>query len=229
MPGRLGKTTNWPDDITGQQTLDERQSQWGEISGKIVSYDKTKQTATVKPLYKPRHNGKAVEMPELYEVPVRMQRSGGGGLTFPVKKGDYVTMRTQMRSSENYHDKEDGAASDARSFSVADYEAHLAGGESLKNPIQNCDGDNVHLRFSEDGKMGIRGDTSGKIQVEGSKIKLQGSQGDLMDLARQISYWAAQTNNRLKQEPALVFRPDYALFEGKFNEIMAKLQAMTVT
>jgi hypothetical protein len=229
MPGRLGKTTNWADDVSGQQTLDERQSTWGEIPGKIVDFDSKKQVATVQPLYKPRHNGKAVDMPELYEVPVRFQRGGNGGMTFPIQKDDFVTLRPQMRSGENYHEEEKGEASDARSFSVADMEAHVAGGESLKNPIETFDDKSTHVRFSPDGKYGMKGDKDGTIKVDGQKIKLQGSQGDLMDLARQISYWAAQTNNRLKQEPALVFRPDYALFESKFNEITAKLQAMTVT
>ena len=227
--GRLGKSTNWPDDAAGQRVLDERQSMWGEISGKVVSFDKDTQTATVQPLYKPRHNGKAVDMPELYEVPVRMPRAGGGAMTFPVQAGDFVTLRPQMRSTENYHDKEEGDASDARSFSVADMEAHVAGGESLKNPIKNYDGKNVHMRFDEDGTHGVRGDTDGKIKVEGSQIKLQGSQGDLMDLTREIAHWAAQTNGKLKLEPALVYRGDYANFEAKLNAIMDKLQAMVVT
>ena len=172
MPGRLGKVTNWPDDVSGQQTLDERQATWGEIPGKVVDFNPQNQTATVQPLYKPRHNGKAIDMPQLYEVPVRMQRAGGGATTFPIKKDDFVTLRPQMRSSENYHDKDDGEASDARSFSLADMEAHVAGGESLKNPIKNFDSQNVHMRFDEEGKFGIRGSATGKFMLEGSEGNL---------------------------------------------------------
>ena len=227
--GQLGKATNWPDDAAGQRVLDERQSMWGEISAKVVSFDPAAQTATVQPLYKPRHNGKAVAMPELYEVPIRMPRTGNGAMTFPMAEGDFVTLRPQMRSTENYHDKEDGAASDARSFSIADMEAHLAGGESLKNPIKNFDDKNVHMRFNDDGSYGLRGGTDGKIKVEGSQIKLQGSQGDLMDLSKEICRLLKETNGLLKNEPALVFRPQYAAIESAAGAIQEKLQAMVVT
>ncbi len=228
MVGRMGKATNWVDDVEEQRTLNERQSMWGEIPGKIVSYDAKAQTATVKPQYKQMQNGKPTELPELYEVPVRMARAGKGALTYPVAKDDYVTLRPQMRAMDNYHENEDGAAADARSFHISNMEAHLSGGESLKNPIKNFDDKNVHLRFDEEGKHGLRGDSSGKIQLEGNQIKLKGSQGDLMALTRDIAKWAAETNNRLKQEPSLVYRPDYAIFEGKFLEIMNKLSAMVV-
>jgi hypothetical protein len=179
MVGRMGKATNWPDDIEEQRSLDERQSMWGEIPGKVVSYDAKAQTATVKPLFKPMHNGKPVEMPELYEVPVRMQRAGKGAMTFPVAAGDKVTLRPQMRSMENYHEKDEGNASDARSFSVADMEAHIAGGESLKDPIKNYDDKNVHMRFDEEGKFGIRGSKEGKVKIEGS-------QGNIYELIAQF-------------------------------------------
>lgn len=221
MVGRMGKATNWPDDVDEQRTLDERQSMWGEIPGKIVSFDAKAQTATVKPLFKPRHNGQAVEMPELYEVPVRMQRAGKGAMTFPVGADDYVTLRPQMRSGDNYHTEEKGEANDARSFSVADMEAHIAGGESLKNPIKNYDAANTHVRFDEEGKYGIRGSADGKF-------KMEGTQGELMDLAAQVSHYCAECNTLLSQEPALIFRPQYAVLAQKFTEIENKLKAMTL-
>jgi hypothetical protein len=182
MPGRLGKTTNHPDDVAGQQTLDERQATWGEMPGKVVSFDAATQTATVQPLYKPRHNGKAVDMAELYEVPVRFPRGGGGAITHPVKAGDFVTLRPQMRSSEAYHTEEKGEASDARSFSLADMEAHLAGGESLKNPIKNFDNENMHVRFDEEGNFGVRGSSDGKVKIEGSEGNIYALIAEFMEL-----------------------------------------------
>ena len=175
MVGRLGKYTNWQDDAIGQMALEERQSQWGEIPGKVVKFNSEKQTATIQPLYKPKHNGKAIDMPELLEVPVRFVRAGKGGVTYPVGEGDFVTLRPQMRSSENYHEKEDGSSSDARSFNISDMEAHLDGGESLQNPIKNFDNENVHVRFDEEGKYGIKGSKEGKF-------KLEGSEGNLYDI-----------------------------------------------
>jgi hypothetical protein len=218
--GRLGKVTNWPDDVHGQKVLDERQAQWGEIPGRIVAFDAAKQTATVQPLYKPRHNGKAIDMPELYDVPVRMVRAGKGGLTFPVGEGDYVTLRPQMRSTENYHDKGDGEASDARSFALADMEAHLDGGESLTNPIRNFDSANVHMRFDEDGQYGIRGSKEGKFKIDGSEGNLYEILAEFMELVASdqlmINYGSsAGTGHRLFNR-------------SKLMELAAKVRGMAL-
>lgn len=167
--GRVGKTTNAPDDVVGNALADERKSMWGEIPGQIVSFDPVAQTATVKPLYRPKFNGKPIDMPDLLEVPVRMFRAGGGGVTFPVGAGDKVTLRPMMRSTENYLTENDGSASDDRSFSISDMEAHLDGGESLSDPITNFDASNVHVRFDTDGMYGMRGSKDGKIAIEGSE------------------------------------------------------------
>jgi hypothetical protein len=182
---------------------------WGEIPGKVVSFDSAKQTATIQPLHKPRHNGKAIDMPELYEVPIRFTRAGGGAVTYPIKAGDFVTLRPQMRSSENYHSKDDGEASDARSFHISDMEAHLDGGESLQNPIKNFDSENSHIRFDEDGKFGIKGSSSGKVKIEGSEGNIYALIAEFMELVAsdelQINYGSsAGTGHALKNRAALM-------------------------
>lgn len=169
MVGLLGKTTNGPDDTVGAVAQEERNAMWGEIPGEIVDFDPATQTATIKPLYTPKFNGKALQMPNLLEVPIRMTRAGGGGMTFPVAAGDKVTLRPQMRSTENYQSGEGDDASDARSFNLSDMEAHLDGGESLTDPIENFDAANVHMRFDKSGNFGIRGSKDGKVAVEGSE------------------------------------------------------------
>lgn len=169
MPGYLGKTTNLSREVIGQQAQSEREDQWGEIDGEVVAFDAAKQTATIQPLYKPRFNGKAVDMPQLLEVPVRFPRAGGGGVTYPVQAGDKVTLRPKMRSSENYHTDGDGAASDNRSFNLSDMEAYLDGGESLTDPIQGFDPDNTHVRADPEGNFGLRMSQSGKVKLDGSE------------------------------------------------------------
>lgn len=178
MTGYLGKQTNWPDDVEGRRALEERNSQWGEIPGEIVAFDHTKQTATVQPLFKPKFNGVPVVMPQLLEVPVRFERAGGGALTFKIKPGDRVTLRPQMRSSENYHVDDDGSASDARSFNLSDMEAHIAGGESLKDPIQNFETDGTHLRTEPTGEFGLRGSEEGGMQLNAKKLHVKVKAGE---------------------------------------------------
>ena len=145
--GYLGKATNWAPDVHGAQDQAEREDQWGEMPGQVVSFDPAKQTISVQPLYKKRLNGVPTDLPVLLDVPVRFPRAGGFIITHPIKVGDKVTLRPQVRNTEVYH-AEDGAfaAADARSFSLSDMEAYLDGGESLSDPIQGFNSANMEIR-----------------------------------------------------------------------------------
>lgn len=220
MVSRQGKTTNWEDDIFGSKALAERQSMWGEIKGKIVSFDPEKQTATIQPLYKPTFNGKQINMPQLLEVPVRFQRAGKGAITFPIQAGDDVTLRPQMRSTENYHTDGEGAAPDSRSFNLSDMEAYLDGGASLNNPIPNFDAENAHVRFDPDGSFGIKGSSDGKIRIDGAE-------GNIYDLlATVVELLAADT---LKINYGSSAGSGHELqHKAQYAEIAAKLRAMAL-
>lgn len=219
--GKLGKTTNWDDDVQGGKVLDERNATWGEIPGEIVDIDYEKQTASIQPLYKPKFNGVPVAMPVLLEVPVRFVRAGNGGVTFPVVAGDKVTLRPKMRSSENYHTESDGSASDARSFNLSDMEAHLDGGESLQDPIPNFDSQNTHLRFSPQGDYGIRGSKEGKVAIEGSE-------GNIYDLlATAIELIAGDGLHILTGSSAGLGIHELEN-KAQLTEIAAKLRAMAL-
>ena len=220
MTGYVGKTTNLFREVVGTQAQSEREDQWGEIDGEIVSFDAAKQTATVKPLYKPLFRGKPVDMPELLEVPVRFARAGNGAVTFPVKAGDNVTLRPKMRSSENYHTDDDGAPSDYRSFNLSDMEAYLDGGESLTKPIENFDGDNVHVRFDEAGNYGIKGNAEGKIKIEGS-------QGNIYELIAEAVGLAAEGFKLLGTE-GLNHSPRYDEIGDELEVIHDKLTGMAL-
>lgn len=167
--GYTGKTTNLAEDVSDIQAQNEREDMWGEMDGEIISFDLGTQTATIQPLYKKRLNGVPTDLPELLEVPVRFPRMGGFVITTPVKPGDRVRLRPQMRSTENYH-AEGGAyaASDARSFSLSDYEAFLEGGESLSDPIPSFNNLNMELR-SADGQFAIEMSADGKFRMRGAE------------------------------------------------------------
>lgn len=174
--GHIGKRTNHPDTSGGARVQAEREDQWGAMPGRIVSFDAETQTATVQPLFKPRHNGEPVDMPELQEVPVRFLRAGGFVITTPVKVGDKVELRPQARSTANYHTGTGDAfaPADSGSFSLSDMEAHLIGGESLGEPIPNFNASNMEIR-SADGAFRVE-------MSEDGKFKLVGAQGEVFDL-----------------------------------------------
>ena len=217
--GFVGKRTNTFDDVVGTSQNEERLSQWGEIDGEIVSFNSTDQTATVRPLYKPKFNGVALDMPNLEAVPVRFQRTGNGALTFPVPNGTKVKLRPKMRSSENYLLDGDGEASDARSFGLSDMEAHLDGGESLQDPLQNFDTANTHLRTDPAGQYGIKGNDQGKFDIVGA----EGSYYDMLANAMELD---ASGFTKLGTEPGLVHASEYAAIGAQLTALTLKIRAM---
>ncbi|MEZ2132402.1 MULTISPECIES: Gp138 family membrane-puncturing spike protein [unclassified Sinorhizobium] len=175
MAGYIGKTTNLPNEIVAQQAQSEREEMWGPIPGEIVSFDAAAQTATVQPLYRPLHNGRPIDMPQLFEVPVDLPRTANAAITFPIPAGTRVMLAPTMRSMQNYDHGIDGSASDRRSFHLSDMRATIVGGDSVSSPLANVDADNTHIRFNTEGTFGIKGSPDGKFRIDGAE-------GNLYDL-----------------------------------------------
>jgi hypothetical protein len=76
------------------------------MPGEIVSYDYTKQKATVKPLLKRSYvDGTTASYPVINDVPVVFPRSGGASLTFPVVVGDTVMLLFSERTMDLWLNK----------------------------------------------------------------------------------------------------------------------------
>jgi hypothetical protein len=217
--GYIGKTINASREVIAQQAISERESMWGPIDGEIVDYDASTQTATVQPLYKPRHNGKPIDMPELVKVPVNFPRTGSGAITSPLPAGTRVRLTPQMRNSELYHTEDNGEAFDQRSFALSDMEASIAGGDPLTQPLENVDPDVWHMRFNADGTHGIKGHPDGRFKIEGNQGNVYELIGDAVEQA-QIGFDALST------EPTLIHTATYAGVAAALDSILGKLRAM---
>jgi hypothetical protein len=218
MGGRVGKTTNWVDDVEDARVDTAQRQQWGEITGTVKSFNSQTQTATIQPDYKPKFNGKAITMPELLEVPVRFARTGAGAITQPVPEGTKVSLRPQMRSTENYHTDGGGEASDSRMFNLSDMEAHLTGGESLTDPIQNFDNENIHVRAGADGTKGL------KVDPKTGKTKIEGPEGDSLALNNDALELIAEGFTKLGTESTLTHRVRYGEIGAALTAIVTKLR-----
>lgn len=216
--GYRGKTTNQSRDVVGSQVESARESQWGEMPGRIVSFDPETQTATIQPLFKPRHNGVAIDMPELKKVAVRFPRAGHGAITLPIQPGDKVNLRPQGKTSDEYHSDEKGDQTDARSFSLSDMEAYLDGGESLKDPIKNFDPNNIHFRSDPDGQFGIKMNKDGKVNIKGSE-------GDIYDLLAQVVELLAAEGLQINYGSSAGTGHELQ-FKSQYAEIAGKLRSM---
>ena len=218
--GYRGKTTNASREGVAVQAQAERESTWGEMTGTIKSFDPETQTASIQPDYKPKHNGESIDMPVLEEVPVRFPRAGGFIITSPVREGDKVTLRPQMRSSEEFHTGgDDTPEKDTRSFALSDMEAFLDGGEALTDPISDFNSNNFEIR-SADGKF--------KMEMsEDGKFKMEGAMGDWFDLMALLA-------EKLSQDTLVINYGSSAgsghqlQFQGDYADIAAKLRGMQI-
>jgi len=218
--GYRGKTTNAPREAVAVQAQGEREAAWGEITGTIVSFDASTQTASVKPDYKPIHNGERVEMPQLDEVPVRFPRAGGFVITTPVKVGDKVALRPQMRSSEEFHTEGEYApVGDNRSMALSDMEAFLDGGESLKDPIPSFNNSNLEIR-SADGSFAIE-------MSEDGKFRMRGAQGNWFDLLATLAETLAD-DTLLINYGSSAGMGHQLQYKALYVEIAGKLRAMAL-
>lgn len=218
--GYTGKTTNRHRDVIGSQVQAENEDRWGEMPGEVVAFNTEKQTITVKPLYKKRLNGVATDLPELEEVPVRFPRMGGFVITTPVKKGDRVTLRPQMRNTEAYHE-EDGAftANDTRSNNLSDMEAYLDGGESLSKPIPKFNSRNMELR-SEDGQFAME-------MSEDGKFRMRGAMGNWYDIVAQVVELLGQDGLAVQYGSSAGTGHELQ-FKAQYAELGAKLRGMAL-
>ncbi|MBG6211672.1 hypothetical protein IWQ49_006363 [Labrenzia sp. EL_126] len=220
MPGYVGKKTNDPADAFGQMAQTERNTTWGPIPGEVVSYDASKGTATIKPLYKAVVNGKEITLPDLYEVPIDQPRTGNAALTMPVPSGTKVMLTPQMRAWDEYEEGGDGKAYDARSFHISNMRATLQGGDALSDPLPNADGENTHLRFDPDGQYGLKGSPDGKVKLEGAEGNIYDLLATVVELlavdALVIGYGSSQGTGHQLQHRA------------QYAEVAAKLRAMAL-
>lgn len=217
--GYVGKAVNEQREVVGAQADARTEAMWGPIDGEVVDYDAATQTATVRPLYKPMHNGKPVDMPELQKVPINFPRSGQGAITHPVPAGTRVRLTPMMRSSELYHTEDNGEPSDTRSFALSDMEASLTGGDPLTSPLQNVDPDNTHIRANAEGTFGLRISPDGKFMHEGAE-------GDIYALVHEAVGLCEEGFTLLATEPALVHTAEYATIASSLGVIAGKLGAM---
>ena len=226
--GYTGKTTN--DVSTSRSTAAQMavEESIGEIPGEIVEFDAESQTAKIQPLFEVVINGTSLRMPQLEGVPVRFHTGGAGGLTFPVKVGDRVTLRPQMRSSELYHTDGTEVPNDARYCNLSDMEAHLDGGESVSSPIQSFDASRVHLRFSDGGEYGLRGNAQGELTIEITKWAVNGAAGNFIDLLATLAEKLGADGLDVKFGSSAGVGVHALQYQSDFLEIAQKLRSMTL-
>lgn len=148
------------------------------LPGKIELYDPAQQKANVKPLIKRRYLGEdgdegIDELPVITDVPVLFPRGGGYFLSFPVKKGDNVTLLFVDRSIDDYVGSDgatDTAPLDFRQFDISDAVA-IPAWSTFLNSIKDVVASGAV--FGKEGGPQVRvNDTAVEVTSNGAPVAL---------------------------------------------------------
>ena len=143
--------------------------------GKITSFDKNDQTASIQILHRIDDNydldiDKSVDYPLLCKVPVVVLQGGGASITFPIKAGDQCLVLFCDYMMDKWWVSGDVSSSDfPRRHDLSDAIA-IVGLSALPNVIQNYS-EYLHLKYNEKSDIVI----GENIDVNNDNIHLNGA------------------------------------------------------
>ena len=143
--------------------------------GKITSFDKNDQTASVQILHRIDGNydldiDKSVDYPLLCKVPVVVLQGGGASITFPIKDGDQCIVLFCDYMIDNWWVSGNVSSSDfPRRHDLSDAIA-IVGLSALPNVIKDYS-DYLHLKYNEKSDIVI----GEQIDVNNENINLNGA------------------------------------------------------
>lgn len=179
------------------------------LPAQVVSYDSSKQMATVQPSFLRKYQtGEVVQMPVINNVPVAFPRAGKAYLSLPMNAGDHVLLVFSERSLDVWLSA-GGIVdpNDSRKHHISDAIA-IPGCYPFNNPISGASSSDVVL-----------GNDQSKIVLQPSgKFKIQKTGGDeLFDLIDQLfQLFAATTTMTLMGPQPFVNSAQYLLLQAKF-------------
>lgn len=159
----MSEATPTLEEVLDDAIQDALLSVYTNMPGIVESYDPAKQTITARPAIKRTGaDGVVSDRPLIENVPVIFPRGKKSSQTWPLAKGDPVTLVFSMRSLDVWKSK-GGAVDpqDFRKFHITDAMA-IPGGSSKSNPIAGASAENV--RYVND-KAVIEMFPAGKFKV----------------------------------------------------------------
>jgi hypothetical protein len=210
MAGYQGTSTrNQALEFLSAVAEDERGNINTMIPGEIVSYDATRQKATVQPRLAMKVGDQTIRAPELMEVPYAYQRAGGVVWHSEPKKGDEVMLVASQRSLDRSgDDASDTSGERGRMHSLSDTVAMPSPYSKPKELKQLPDG---AYSGTEDGKTGMTVDPKGKKVTLATDAKPDTATHDLNEQLKGLAARVAQAEHNL-----------HGLFDvtSKFREIV---------
>lgn len=146
---------------------------WTSAMGRVVSYDATKQTASVQLTVKSFVKGedgkrRAVSVPVLHDVPVQFPGSGGQTMTFPVQPGDEVMVNFMSRASDAHQQSGGDQNPTDASVNGLSHPRAILGFKSDPKKLANVSTTATELR-SDDGNTKISLSGAGGVGVATDK------------------------------------------------------------
>jgi len=183
------------------------------MPAEIVDYDVEKQLATVKPLLKTKYrDGKVVDMPQIFNVPVAHPRAGDAYVHMPVKKGNTCMVVFSDRSMDKWITNGGSVdPDDVRQHHLSDAIAY-PGLYSQAENMQVANGDDLILmNKSGEAKMEIRLKKNNHLEIYNNGNELLNVLNEMLKIIREAKVYTSSGPQQLRH--------------AKFIEIARKLKS----
>lgn len=152
---------------------------------KIISYDHKKGLVNVQPCLKKKYpDGRVVDPPVIYNVPIQMPRSGASWIHIPVKKGDYVQLTFQDRSIDKWISSGGFLhPEDVRKHDASDAVA-TPGLYPSNEPMDIKNPDDLVIK---NGSMEINVKENGKIEIKNGSNEFFSTLNDFAEAVRSVA------------------------------------------
>tara|TARA_R110000787_G_scaffold201578_1_gene312390 strand:- start:3120 stop:3767 length:648 start_codon:yes stop_codon:yes gene_type:complete len=176
------------------------------MPGIIIEYDYTKQRAKVQPSLNQKYNDdEIVELPIIHNVPVIHPSSGGASITFPVNKGDSVSLHFSERSLEEWLSVggKNVTPDDPRQNNLTDAIAYIGLNPfSVTSPAEN----NTDLLIKYGGSK-IKLKPGGVVDIESTTININATD---VNLSGKLTAENVEATSELKGTTGLIGGKDFA-------------------
>lgn len=168
-------------DVIGNVAQQERMDIGTCLPAQCIAFDPKTGKGTIRVMYKPVFNGKAVEFPDLLEVPIDQPRTGNFAMTMGSPVGAYGMVNFTARDQDAWDETGEPAEPNTARYNSFSDGRFTPGANPSTKAHSNYDAENMFFG-TVDHANGFRVSPGGTVAIEGKGESLFAIIKDLMEI-----------------------------------------------
>lgn len=218
MTGVFGRANrSVPADVYGNLAQQERMDIGTCLPGQCIAFDPKTGKGTIRVMYKPVFNGKAIDFPDLVEVPIDQPRTGTFAMTMGNPVGSYGMVNFTARDQDVWDETGEAAEPNTARYNSFSDGRFSPGANPSTRAHSNYDNENMFFG-TVDHVNGFRVTPGGTIAIEGKGESLMAILSELLEALSNdtliINYGSSKGSGHALQ------------FQAKYGELLGRLNTM---